>query len=729
MLIRDLRREPALAPGGARHGDWLRAYLPLVYGAAAGLAPADLAADVTLAVFRSFSRRWRRLPGRTVMAVWLLRSAWFATARRWRGAPAPSPVSPEAARLALFRGLERLPAAARNAVVLGCALNLSPAAVAQGLRRRESSVVKQTKRGLAALAKRWRNNPLATGPAELLAAISQPAPPELELEVLRQPPRPPRRSPGDDLEAAILRAWTWRQVKRAARRVGIGIAASLCVLAVTGLSLYWLGTRGYLTAWFIRHANSRLVEEFPELGQPARPYAPAAGEPVRPPATAPELYTLTHIWPARLTFTPEQWRAIAPARIPPAPSMMKDGAMVLRNPAAKRSGLAGVVGLEFNWTTARLEFAGGNPLEVAVRYRGNGTYLNSLYGPKQSFKVDLNKRAKGQNLAGVRALNFVNAIPDNSYLRDALAEQLFRELGAPGPLTGYAYLTVETPGLFGERPLGLYVLVENIDADFAARRFGSKATPIFKPVTPKLFAYLGDDWRAYAEIYDLKTKATPEQLGRIAQFARLVTEADDAEFARRLPEFLDLEAFAAFLAGHVLLSSYDGFLANGQNLYLYLEPRGRRFGFIPWDQDHAWGEFGYVANADRRERASIWQPAVYPFRFLDRVLQVAAFRAVYRQCLERALAGPFSAARLNAEIDRLAAALRPAVAAESAFRLRRFDQAVSDQWLAGPRDPSPGESREGPKAPVHQLKRFIAGRVQSVRAQLDGKEPGEDLRR
>src|ERR1019366_2507859 len=165
----------------------------------------------------------------------------------------------------------------------------------------------------------------------------------------------------------------------------------------------------------------------------------------------------------------------------------------------------GVLGLDFNWAEARLDFAGTSIPKVAVRYRGNGTYINSLFGPKQSFKVEFKKFAKGQSFAGVHTLNFVNAIPDVSYMHDALAERLFRDLGVPSPRTGFAYLTVNVPGKSEEQPLGLYVLIENPDADFAADRFGSKKVPIFKPVTTELFKDLGDDWKAYAEIYDLKT--------------------------------------------------------------------------------------------------------------------------------------------------------------------------------------------------------------------------------
>jgi len=224
----------------------------------------------------------------------------------------------------------------------------------------------------------------------------------------------------------------------------------------------------------------------------------------------------------------------------------------------------------------------------------------------------------------------------------------------------------------------------------------------------------------------LKTKATDGQLDRVVQLAQLVSHAGDSEFAQRLPEFLNLEEFAAFLAGHVLMSSYDGFLSNGQNFYVYLDPRSNKFGFIPWDQDHGWGEFGYTGEAETRERASIWRPSTSKNLFLDRVMKVDAFRDIYRRKLEFALKEYFTVDRLFPAIDNLAAIIRPAVAAESDFRLKRFDLAISTNWVSGPRDGNMRDGNaEGPKAPAHQLKRFILARTKSVREQLDGESQGE----
>ena len=55
-------------------------------------------------------------------------------------------------------------------------------------------------------------------------------------------------------------------------------------------------------------------------------------------------------------------------------------------------------------------------------------------------------------------------------------------------------MTIQIEGQAQSDPRGFYLMLENIDARFAKDRFGTSKTPVFKPVTPDLFLYLGEDW-------------------------------------------------------------------------------------------------------------------------------------------------------------------------------------------------------------------------------------------
>src|SRR6266481_2053411 len=156
---------------------------------------------------------------------------------------------------------------------------------------------------------------------------------------------------------------------------------------------------------------------------------------------------------------------------------------------------------------------------------------------------------------------------------------------------------------------------------------------------------------------------------------------------------------------------------------MYLDPLSNKLGFIPWDLDAAWGHF-WLATKPEFERASIWHPWVGKNRFIERVMVVDEFRRLYRAHLEDFLARLFVPDRLNRRIDEMAAVLREPIAAESAFRLNKFEQSVGLKPAAH----LPEETPHGILEPAHLLKAFVEARATSVRRQLDGKAVGMILK-
>jgi DNA-directed RNA polymerase specialized sigma24 family protein len=748
-------------------------YLEFVYASAfRRIGDTILAADVTRAVFLVFARRAHKLRKKIVLAAWLFqitsitcRKLKVPTLKRVIGSP-PAQVLDDAAlwsRIApeLDRALEKLSAIQRDAALLCLFLNYDFDSAARILRTRARRVKRRVELGLGKLVKRLRktvavpdvctlkrlcaaangattslSNEFAPRPGDVPPPLPMEAGSvspasislrELSFDIFKTIAESRGRRPTMPLARRTLSTLAWRRWRR---RVMIGLPVFILFLLATVATAWAIDARtghsrliSALLVWSSRHESKRV----PGLAQPAKTWPANADMPRLSAAAlrnARDLYQTTNIWQAHLTFSRGQWKALEPNRIGALPNFLQpDGTALLRNPRAQRSGLAGVLGFDFNWTHADFDFGGVAFTNVAARIKGNGTYLASLSGDKRAFKVDLNKFAKSQKLAGLDELTFNNLSCDHSFMSDTLAYEFFWDAGVPAPRTAYAWLTVSVAGQWQHKPLGLYVMVEPVDAAFVAARFSEK-TAVFKPVTYQLFEHLGDDWKSYAAIYDPKTKATDENKQRVIDFARLVSFADDAEFARRVGRFLDLDEFARFLAGEVLLSSYDGILSDGQNFYVYLDARSNKFGFIPWDLDLAWGSFFLLGSITERERASIWHPWVGQNRFIERVMAAEEFRRIYRAHLEDFSTRLFVPTRLNKRIDELAAIIRSPVAAESDFRLDKFEQAVG----AKPLSASHGEPH-GADRPAHQLKRFIEKRALSVRDQLDGKSKGMILKR
>jgi spore coat protein CotH len=390
-------------------------------------------------------------------------------------------------------------------------------------------------------------------------------------------------------------------------------------------------------------------------------------------------------------------------------------ASLLLSPEGKRNGVAFALGLEFDYVHADLEFAGHAMRDVGVRYKGNGTFMEARDSLKRSFKINLNKYVKGQKLGDVATLTLQNNVTDASLMNEVLAYRLYRDAGVPAPRTAYARVFVTVPGKFDRQYFGLYSVSEAVDKPFAGRHFGTKRGAIFKPVTPSLFTDLGADWAAYRQIYDPKTELYDEQKKAVMELSRFVTQTDDALFAARIGEFVDLPEFARFMAVMVYLSDLDGILGPGQNLYLHLHPKTGQFQFIPWDQDHSWGQFNR-ASQEQRDKLSIHRPWQGENFFLERMFKVEAFKKLYLARLNEFSKTIFSPERLARQVDEIAAAIRPAVQEESESKLARFDKLIAGELVS-----SPGPFGGGQTKPI---KPFAKVRTESVLDQLAGKAEG-----
>ncbi len=403
-----------------------------------------------------------------------------------------------------------------------------------------------------------------------------------------------------------------------------------------------------------------------------------------------------------------------------APPEMGDAAgpppgMMLQGREGKRNGLSSMMGVEFEYVHADLDFEGLTFPDVAVRYKGNGTFLEARGSLKRSLKIDLNKHVKGQKLAGMATLNLHNNVTDAGMMNEVISYRLYRDAGVPAPRTAYARLFVTVPGKFERQYLGLYSLVENVDKNFVSDRKLGQGGAIFKPSLPDLFTDLGADWKAYQQGYDPKTDLTSEQERRVIAFSRLVATASNEEFARRLGDFVDLDEFARFLAVTVWIGDLDSILTAGQNYYMFLGPKGGRFLFIPWDKDHTFGSW-IAGTREDQEGLSIRQPWEGRKRFLERAFQVEAFRSRYLEAMAKFARDQAEPERIKGLVRDLASAIRPAVSEESPQKLAQLEKVVAGDPLPG------GPFGFGKEKPT--LLMFVKGRAASVQDQLAGRSEG-----
>ncbi len=421
-----------------------------------------------------------------------------------------------------------------------------------------------------------------------------------------------------------------------------------------------------------------------------------------------DLFNIMKVWTVEFVFTPEQWKGIAP-KYAGFGGGFAAGASRLQGPQGARNGLSAASGIEFDWTYANFSIDGKQFSDIAVRYKGNGTFRQGQNSGKISLKVDLNKYVKGQKLAKLDKFNFANNITDAGWMNEELSYRLFRDAGVPAPRTSYARIYVTVTGEAAREYWGLYSIVEDVDEKFMADRFGTSDGLLLKPVTTSLFHDLGDDWAKYNQTYDPKEPMSAEQTKRVIDFCKFVTSSSDEEFAAKLGDWVDLDEFARFMAVTVWLTDLDSILDNGQNFYVFLHPETKKFSFIAWDQDHSFGQFGRGGSTAARRNFTIFHPWSGNNPFLQRVFAVPAFQALYMAKLAEFQKTIFRPERLIEQVNEIAPVIRPAIKEESEDKAKWFDMVVSDN---------------GADNYSETVKGFVQARAKSVADQLDGKSQG-----
>ncbi len=215
-----------------------------------------------------------------------------------------------------------------------------------------------------------------------------------------------------------------------------------------------------------------------------------------------------------------------------------------------------------------------------------------------------------------------------------------------------------------------------------------------------------------------RRRSSMNRCRRSLNFCRLVTEADDAQFAARIGDYLDLPEFARFMAVMVWLSDLDGILGPGQNLFLYLHPKSQLLEFIPSGPGHSFGQFPMRGSQEQRENLSIQKPWDGENRFLERVYKVAAFKRAYLANLKELGQTLFNPARFSNQVNEISLAIQPAVLDKSEEKLARLDKAVAGQSVSGGGFGPFGGPGTKP------IKPFAAIRTRSVLAQLAGTSQG-----
>ena len=418
------------------------------------------------------------------------------------------------------------------------------------------------------------------------------------------------------------------------------------------------------------------------------------------------VYAENHVLDVQISLSRVAWEAMQPKRRERRPG--EDGPRV-------------DFGNQFPYAKTKVVIDGLSLPDTGMRFKGNSSYRFASRGLKRPFKIDTNRFTKGQKLHGRTKLNFSNAFLDSAFMKEKLGYELYHAAGLPTPGVGWADVTLTIEGLAKKKPLGIYVIIEQVDDRYIGQNLGkaSKGSLLMKPESMDDWRYLGEEPKAY-ERYNIKVgEKNVDQIRRFAKLLKLVEQGSDDEFAREIGKRMNLEQFAGYLAATSILVNIDSYIGMPHNYYLLMDKADGRLRMLPWDLNETFGTFTMGRSPEMLAKWDIDRPWISKRRLSERLFETESFRKRYRTAVAKLMKEDFTEEKLFERIDTFEKAITPHIKKD------KIGKGFSGMQM-GINGDSNGVNKAVDRR-VFAIKPFILQRITSVNDQLTGKTEGEKI--
>lgn len=268
---------------------------------------------------------------------------------------------------------------------------------------------------------------------------------------------------------------------------------------------------------------------------------------------------------------------------------------------------------------------------VGIRFRGN----TSLNAQKKSFKIIVDKFVD-QKFYGLEELNLIANQNDPSLLRAKLCWDFYRNAGLPACRTSHVRVYVN--GTY----VGVYVNVEQIDEEFADKRFDDGTGNLWKCLWGSDLTFQGTNPTLYTDdAYDLVENEFLNNYSKLANFINVLNNTRLSSLPCELEKVFNVHDYLKIMAADVLLGNWDNYIFNKNNFYLYNNEKTGKLEYIPYDLDNTLGIDWVGVDWGQRNLYNWTTSSNRPL--FTRLLQIPAYRNEFGNYVYEFIATSFNA--------------------------------------------------------------------------------------
>ncbi len=237
---------------------------------------------------------------------------------------------------------------------------------------------------------------------------------------------------------------------------------------------------------------------------------------------------------------------------------------------------------EKEWIEATVTVDGEVVERAGLRLKGNSS-LRSVSADAEPtdlpWLIRLDKFIDGNSIDGWTEL-VVRSNASKTALNEALALDLLAEAGLASEHA------VATSFSVNGADARLRLVVQHLDERWEEENFSTPGL-LYKAEAGGDWSWRGDDPDAYTDVFDQETG--DDDLTPLIDFLDFTSNSSDEDFAAELPERLDVQAFARYLAFEEVVENFDDIDGPGNNAYLRYDATSGGFTVVAWDHNLAFG--------------------------------------------------------------------------------------------------------------------------------------------
>ncbi len=242
---------------------------------------------------------------------------------------------------------------------------------------------------------------------------------------------------------------------------------------------------------------------------------------------------------------------------------------------------------EKEWIHGSVTIDGETFTDVGLKLKGNSSLRGiSVDTPAQDlpFRIRLDKYVDDQQFKGISDFT-VRSNSSETSMNEAVALDLLTDAGLASTQAIATRFSVNG----GDETLRL--TVQNLDDTWVHNYFPDAGADsvLYKSESDGTWDWNGEDGD-YSSSFDIEAGA--DNYAPLIALLDLINNGTEEEIAAQLPDLVDIDSFATYLAFEDVINNFDNIDGPGNNSYLFWDSATNKFTVVAWDHNLAFGGVG-----------------------------------------------------------------------------------------------------------------------------------------